>query len=149
MPAIRFEGTESFPAPPADVFAKLADAGWLARALPEAEVTETAPDRAAWKVRPKFAFMAGNLDTTAEVLGRAANEQVRYRIVSTSVGAHSTVDARLEFGPADGGGTAVKWVSDVTELGGLLKLVPRGLIQAAAQKVITDVWAAIRQRLAD
>jgi carbon monoxide dehydrogenase subunit G len=145
---IRFEGVESFPVPPADVFAKLADAGWLARALPEAEVTQTAPDRAAWKVRPKFAFMAGNLDTTAEVLGRAADEQVRYRIVSTSVGARSTVDARLDFRPADGG-TAVRWDCDVTELGGLLKLVPRGLIQAAAQKVIADVWASIRRRLTD
>jgi hypothetical protein len=37
----------------------------------------------------------------------------------------------------------------VTELGGLLKLVPHGLIQAAAQKVIADVWASIRQRLMD
>lgn len=145
---IRFEGVESFPVPPADVFAKLADAGWLARALPEAEVTETAPDRAAWKVRPKFAFMAGNLDTTADVLGRAADEQVRYRVVSTSVGARSAVDARLDFSPADGG-TAVRWACDVTELGGLLKLVPRGLIQAAAQKVIADVWASIRRRLTD
>ena len=98
-------------------------------------------------MRPKFAFMAGNLDTTAEVLGRSTDEQVRYRIVSTSVGAKSTVDASLDFRPADGGGTAVQWVSDVTELGGLLKLVPRGLIQAAAQKVIADVWASIRQRL--
>ncbi len=146
---IRFEGVESFPAPPAAVFAKLADAGWLARALPEAEVTETAPDRAAWKVRPKFAFMAGNLDTTAEVVNRTADERVRYRIVSRGVGSSSTVDADLEFGPGPGGGTAVKWVGDVTELGGLLKLVPRGLVQAAAHKVITDVWAAVRQRLAD
>src|SRR5687768_10500610 len=144
---IRFEGVESFPVSPADVFAKLSDAGWLARALPEAEVTQTAPDRAAWKVRPKFAFMAGNLDTTAEVLGRSNDEQVRYRIVSTSVGAKSTVDASLDFRPADGG-TAVQWGCDVTELGGLLKLVPRGLIQAAAQRVIADVWASIRQRLA-
>ncbi len=146
---IRFEGVESFPVSPAAAFAKLADAGWLARALPEAEVTETAADRAAWKVRPKFAFMAGNLDTTAEVVGRSANEQVRYRIVSRGVGSHSAVDASLEFGPSDDGGTAVHWVGDVTELGGLLKLVPRGLVQAAAQKVIADVWAAVRQRLSD
>lgn len=146
---IRFEGVESFPGAPTDVYAKLADAGWLARALPDAEVTETATDRAAWKVRPKFAFMAGNLDTTAEVTNRSADEQVRYRIVSTSVGAKSTVDAQLNFRPADGGGTSVQWVGDVTELGGLLKLVPQGLIQAAAQKVIADVWSSIRQRLVD
>lgn len=146
---IRFEGVESFPQAPAAMFEKLSDAGWLARALPEAEVTETAPDRAAWKVRPKFAFMAGNLDTTAEVLGRSVNEQVSYRITSTSVGAKSTMDASLTFRPTDGGGTAVQWVGDLTELGGLLKLVPHGLIHAAAQKVIADVWASIRQRLAD
>ena len=60
--------------------------------------------------------------------------------------AKSAVDATLTFGPTDNG-TSVKWSGNVTELGGLLKLVPQGLIQAAAQKVIADVWASIRQRL--
>lgn len=145
---IHFEGAESIPVAPAVVFGKLSDAGWLAKALPDAEVTEATPDRAAWKVRPKFAFMAGNLDTTAEVLGRADGQQVRYRVVSKGVGSNSTVDATITVEPADGGAT-VRWVADLVELGGLLKMVPRGLMQAAAQKVIADVWESVGPKLAD
>jgi carbon monoxide dehydrogenase subunit G len=144
---IRFEGVESIPAPPAAAFARLSDAGWLARALPDAEVTEAAPDRAAWEVRPKFAFMAGTLSTTAEVVERTADEQVRYRVVSKGVGSNSAVDAVLTVRPADGG-SEVHWSADLVELGGLLKMVPRGLMQAAAQKVIADVWESVRQKIA-
>jgi uncharacterized protein len=143
---VHFEGVEQFPHPPSVVFAKLSDAGWLARALPDVEVTETAPDRAAWKVRPKFAFMAGTLDTTAEVLERA-EPVLRYRVTSTSVGAKSTMEATLTMKPSEAG-TSVEWSGDLTELGGLLKLIPRGLIQAAAQKVIADIWATIRAKMA-
>lgn len=145
---LHFEGVESFPQSPAELFPKLADAGWLAHALPEAEVMSAATDQATWKVKPKFAFMAGTLDTTAEVLERSAPETVRYKVVSTSVGAKSTVDATLTLHPVDAGGTAVRWAGELTELGGLLKMVPRGLVQAAAQKVIADVWAAIKEKAA-
>lgn len=143
---IRFEGVESLPLPPAEVYAKLTDAGWLARALPEAEVVETAPDRAAWKVRPKFAFMAGSLDTVADLLERVPGERARFRIVSKGVGSSSTAEAGVDIAPDDGG-TLVRWSADVVDLGGLLKMVPRGLIQAAAQRVIADVWASIREKL--
>ena len=144
---IHFEGVESFPTPSADLYAKLADAGWLARALPDAEVLEAATDKATWKVKPKFAFMAGTLDTVAEVTGRTPVEQVRYRVTSTSVGAKSVAEATLTVRP-DGDGSEVQWSGDLTELGGLLKMVPRGLLQAAAQKVIADVWAALKQKAA-
>jgi carbon monoxide dehydrogenase subunit G len=93
--------------------------------------------------------MAGNLDTTAEVLGRADDgQQVRYRVVSKGVGSNSTVDATISVEPGADGST-VRWVADLVELGGLLKMVPRGLMQAAAQKVIADVWESVRPKLAD
>ena len=41
----------------------------------------------------------------------------------------------------------MQWTGAVRELGGLLKAVPSGLIQAAAQKVIAEVWAGIKARL--
>jgi carbon monoxide dehydrogenase subunit G len=144
---IHFEGVESFPTPPADLYAKLADAGWLAKSLPDTEVLEATADRATWKVKPKFAFMAGTLDTVAEVTARTPVEQVRYRVTSTSVGAKSVAEASLTVKPA-GDGSEVHWSGDLTELAGLLKMVPRGLLQAAAQKVIADVWVALKQKVA-
>jgi uncharacterized protein len=58
------------------------------------------------------------------------------------------VEAELHFSTTESG-TQVNWVGNLTELGGLLKLVPKGLIQAAAQKVIADVWQAIHVKFAE
>jgi len=46
-------------------------------------------------------------------------------------------------------GTRVRWVAEVTHLGGLLKLVPQGLVRGAAEKVINDVWAVIEKRITE
>jgi carbon monoxide dehydrogenase subunit G len=53
---------------------------------------------------------------------------------------------RLVFRDADGG-TVVPWTGELVEVTGLLKMVPRGLLQATAEKVIGDVWAAVGEKL--
>ena len=58
---IHFEGDKSFPLPVAEVAAKLSDAGFLANCLPDAQVTEATPDKAAWKLKPKLSFLTGSL----------------------------------------------------------------------------------------
>ncbi|MGL6074375.1 MAG: SRPBCC domain-containing protein [Fimbriiglobus sp.] len=143
---MHFEGTEVFTSDPATVYAYLANAGRLARALPEGEIFEETPTQAAWKVRPKFAFMAGTLDTTATITVQQAEVMVGYRIVSTGVGSSSTMIVQLTLNPQTVG-TAVQWTGDLTELGGLLRMVPRPMLQAAALKTISDVWTAIRKDL--
>ena len=144
---LHFEGTEQFPHGPATVFAYLADPARLARALPEHQITAETADSASWKVRPKFAFMAGTLDTTATVLARTPDVAVSYRIVSTGVGSSSTMETHLTLA-AHPGGTQVRWTGDLVELGGLLRMVPRGMLQTAALKTIDDLWSAVRQDLA-
>ena len=59
----------------------------------------------------------------------------------------TTVTTALTLVPTDAG-TDVSWVADITALNGLLKMVPRGLIQSAAQKVIADVWQSVRAAVA-
>lgn len=142
-----FEGTETFDRSADTIFSQLADAGWLALALPDSEVSEATSDHAVWKVRPKFTFMAGNLDTIAHVTERSPVDRVCYHITSKGVGSSSTVLASLNFIRHQDTTTQVVWVAELTELGGLLKMVPRGLLQATAQKVIDDVWASIRLKL--
>ena len=39
------------------------------------------------------------------------------------------------------------WTGDLTEVTGLLKIVPKGLIEGSARKVIEDVWAAVAAKL--
>lgn len=139
---IHFEGAESFGVPVADLFAKLTDAGFLVKSLPDAEVHEATPDRGGWKLRPKLSFLSGSIDTTLSVTSRTPTTSAKYAIVGKGVGASSTVEATLNFEAADAG-SRVNWNADITALTGLLKLVPKGLIQATASKIIADVWEAI------
>jgi carbon monoxide dehydrogenase subunit G len=143
---IHFEGTEAFAQSPAQLFGPLSDAGWLASAVPEAEILEASPDRAVWNLKPKLSFLTGSLQTTLAVTARVPNESATFKVNGKAVGSGSTVVAILAFQPTETG-TTVKWTGEITELNGLLKMVPKGLIQATAQKIIADVWTAIRVKL--
>lgn len=144
---IHFEGDRSFALPAEEVAAKLSDAAWLVGCLQDAKVTEATPDRAAWKLKPKLSFLAGSLDAAIDVTARDPGRMVAFRIFTKAIGASSTVAATLRFDPAAGAGTTVHWTGDLVEVTGLLKMVPKGLIQATAQTVIDDVWAAVSARL--
>ncbi|MBX9583158.1 MAG: SRPBCC family protein [Gemmataceae bacterium] len=144
---IHFEGDKHFPRPVAEVAAKLSDAGFLVGCLPDARVAEATPDRAAWKLKPKLSFLTGSLDSVLAVTARDPGKSVAYRVTAKAIGATSTVDAALTFREADGG-TAVHWTGDLVEVTGLLKMVPKGLLQGTAETVIADVWAAVEARLA-
>jgi carbon monoxide dehydrogenase subunit G len=143
---IHFEGDESYPVPPAALYPKLSDAGYLAKCLPDATVVEATPDRAEWKLKPKLSFMTGALDTILTATARVPGESVSYRVQGKAIGAASGVDTTLTLKPS-AAGTDVHWTADIVELTGLLKMVPKGLIQSAAQKVIVDILTAIRPHL--
>ena len=144
---IHFEGVETFPLPVAEVAAKLSDAGFLAHCVPEAHVTEATPDKSVGKIKPKLSFLTGSLTILADVLARDPGKSVTFQIVTKTIGASSTVTAKLDFKEAEGGGTAVNWTGDLVTVTGLLKMVPKGLMEGSANKVIEDVWAALRQKL--
>lgn len=143
---VQFEGDQAFPLAPETVAAKLSDAAFLIDCLPDAEQPTATPDRGHFRLRPKLSFVTGHLDITLEVTDREPGRSAGFKIFSKAIGATSTVLARMEFRP-DGDGTAVHWGGMISEVTGLLKMVPKGLMQATAQKVIEDVWAAIRARL--
>jgi carbon monoxide dehydrogenase subunit G len=143
---IHFEGVQSFALPVAEVAAKLSDAGFLAHCVPDAQVSEATADQAVGKVKPKLSFLTGGLTLTAKVTAREVGKSVAYEIVSRVIGASSTVTTKLEFTDANGG-TTVSWSGDLVAVTGLLKVVPRGLMEGSAKKVIDDVWTSVRARL--
>ena len=144
---LRFEGDRDFPQPPDAVFVKLTDARFLAACVPDVEnVSPESPDRATFKVRPSLAFAKGTLDVALQVVEKAPPTSARMVLTSKGVGSSSTVEAALGLAPQDAG-THLHWIAEVKELGGLLKLVPRGLIRGAAQKVLDDAWKAVEARL--
>lgn len=144
---IHFDGEQRFGLPVAEVAARLSDAGFLAHALPDAQVSEATPERAAWKLKPKLSFLSGTLDATLTRDAHDPGKSVAFRVLAKAIGASSTVQTVLQFHEVDGG-TVVGWAGDLTEVTGLLKMVPKGLLQATARKVIDDVWAAVGAKLA-
>jgi carbon monoxide dehydrogenase subunit G len=143
----RFEGQQVFRQPPAQLWEKLSDAGFLVQCIPDVEsVREQSSERAVIVVRPGLSFVRGSLDAVIERVEALAPERVVWDVVSRGIGSSSAVRAVLEIVPEQAGSRVI-WVIEVRSLGGLLKLVPAGLIQGAAQKVVGDAWAALAARL--
>ncbi len=144
---LQFQGERTFGLPVEALFAKLRDAAFLAESVPDAVVDGTPTrDRAACSVHHGFAFVRGNLDVTLEVSEAQEPSLLRVRVNSKGVGNNSVVEAALRLSP-EGSGSKVHWTAEVQTLGGLLKMVPSGLIRGAALKVIEDVWTGIAARL--
>ncbi len=145
---IHFEGDRQFALPLASTFPKLADAAWLVGCIEDAKVAEATADRASFKIKPKLSFVTGSLDALMEVTAREPSKAVAFKIFTKAIGASSTVTATLHFSESESGGTKIHWVGELVEVTGLLKMVPKGLLQGTAEKVIEDVWNAIAAKLA-
>ena len=104
----------------------------------------TARDRRRMQLRQA---MTGSLDAILDVTAREPGKSATFKIFTKAIGASSTVTAALQFATTETGGTAVHWTGDLIEVTGLLKMVPKGLLQGTAEKVIEDVWAAVDAKL--
>jgi carbon monoxide dehydrogenase subunit G len=143
---VRFEGEKDFPQAPANLWAKLTDARFLAQCIPDVEsIQEAEADRAVLVLRPGFSFVRGTLDVTLRVVD-AVEPAARYEIASKGIGSTADVEATVALAP-EGTGTRVRWMAEIKTLGGLLKMVPAGLIRGAAQKVVNDAWSAAEAKL--
>ena len=144
---VRFEGEKDFPQPPAELWSKLADARFLVQCIPDVEsVKEQEADRAVMVLRPGFSFVRGTLETTLRVVDAIEPASARYVLANKGIGSSAEVEAIVALAP-QGTGTRVRWTAEVKTLGGLLKMVPSGLIRGAAEKVINDAWATMEAKL--
>ena len=144
---LHFEGDTDFPQPPAVVWPKLSDARFLVQCLPGVEkVPQVDATTATCIVRPGLSFVRGTLEITIRLTDLVENNSFRVLMHAKGIGSSNDVESSLTFADHDGG-TRIHWVSDVTKLGGLIKAVPQGLLQGAAQKIIAQVWVDIRARL--
>jgi len=147
---MHFQGERSFPTDPAETFARLADAAFIVHNLPNVTtIIEATPDRAVWKLKPGLSFVQGTLEATLTVVERSGDSVIRTEMQTKGIGAVAGVASRLEGMPRDGGGSTVRWSSEITKLEGLLKMVPKPLIIASANKVIEDSWTAIEKRMGE
>jgi carbon monoxide dehydrogenase subunit G len=145
---LHFEGARDLPQAAPVVWGKLRDTRFLVQCIPGVEsVAESGPDRAVCTLRPGFSFVRGTLELTLQVVEVEPGKTARLLLQSKGIGTTSDVEAAYTVEPRDAG-SHLTWTIDIKELGGLLKAVPQGLVKAAAQKVISDAWAAVDARLA-
>lgn len=144
---VRFEGEKDFSQPQAELWTKLSDARFLVQCIPDVEsVPEVEPDRARLVLRPGFSFVRGTLEATLHIVDAQAPASARYTIANKGIGSSADVEAIIALVP-QGTGTRVRWTAEIKALGGLLKMVPTGLIRGAAQKVVHDTWSAVEAKL--
>lgn len=144
---LHFEGDRDFAQPPSILWPKLADIRFLAGCVPDAEsVSFPEADVAQVVLRPGLAFVRGTLDLTMRVTERVEGTSARLLLTTKGIATTSTVEAGYSLAANDGG-ARLRWTADVTQLGGLLKAVPQGLLKAAAQKIINDAWTALEAKL--
>jgi len=142
-----FEGDKQFGQNPKDLAAKLSDARFLVSCVPDVEsVTATSASEATCVLRPGLSFARGTLQVTMRIAQPVSDEAIQIQLHSKGIGSTSEVEAFLIIASA-GQGSQVHWTADIKQLGGLLKAVPQGLIQAAARKVIDDGWSAVEKKL--
>jgi uncharacterized protein len=144
---MQFEGDQKFALSPKDVFAKLSDARFLVDCIPGREaVTRAEQHEAVCTQRPGFAFVRGTLELTIKVVEATPDSTIKYMQLGKGIGSSSAVETVVTLTPA-GTGTHIHWKAEIKEMGGLLKMVPSGLVRGAAQKTIADVWQEVEKRL--
>jgi carbon monoxide dehydrogenase subunit G len=144
---LHMEGDKQFRQSPEELFARLTDLGFVLTCLPDVtEVKSVEAGRARATVRPSFAFVKGTLELTIEKLEELPPVSARLLFRNKGIGSSAEVEASFSLS-ATAEGTQLHWVGKLHSLGGLLKLVPKGLIQGAAQKVVADMLDRIERQI--
>lgn len=144
---LQFAGDREFTQSAADVYARLTDVSFLVGCIPDVETVKAVEaERAELVLRPGFVFVRGTLEVTLVMVEKVEPRSARVQLLSKGIGSSSEVEATLALTPL-GQGTRVQWTAAVKSLGGLLKMVPSGLIRGAAEKVINDAWDRIGAKM--
>lgn len=144
-----FSGAETFAADAQHVYAVLTTPELIRDCIPDLAAAEVvSAHELKGTVRPKFAFVRGSLSFVLTLERTVPGVEARNRNVATGIGAKVTIESAMKLEAGENGqGCKVAWESRVTELKGLLAMVPSGLIRGAAEKTIKDTWALIRRKV--
>ena len=144
---MELSGEECFSQAQTEIWARLTDVEFLAKCMPDVESVERDESGLlVCRVRPGLSFLKATLKVTLDIFDEQSPDSVRIRIRSKGIGSSVTVETAVELSAGDTG-TQLNWNAEVKELGGLLQPISRGLIAAAARKVIADGWIAFRNQL--
>lgn len=144
---IELAGIKQFPVPIERLYPELADLTRLVQSLPDVKTVKSVnEDAAVIVVAPGLSFIKGELETVINRTCCTPPTSATLAIASKGIGTTVKVTASFSLAAIDSG-SEMKWQASVTELGGLLKLVPGSLLKGAAQKVIEGWLTSLASRL--
>jgi carbon monoxide dehydrogenase subunit G len=144
---VKFEGTASLPAPPAEVFSLLTDASRLARLLPGCERLEPdGPDRYKAAVKFGIAAISGKYAGTLEFAEKRPPHSLILKMEGKGLPGFVKGQGRIELA-AKGSDTELTY-SGEAQVGGLIASVGQRMIDAAARKIVQQFFESVRAELA-
>lgn len=145
---IELSGIKQFPVSVEQLYPELADLTRLVQSLPDVKtVKEVSEDAAIIIVAPGLSFIKGELETHIQRTTATPPTAATLLVASKGIGTTVKVSASFTIA-ANASGSELNWHASVTELGGLLKLVPGSLLKGAATKVIEGWLTSLAARLA-
>lgn len=133
--------------PIAEVWPRLVDLQFLVDCLPDLHAIKSVQNTQAEVVlRPGFSFARSEMQLKIDKVEAIPQISARFSFATKGIGSSSLVEARFQLVEC-AGRCAIRWSADVQQLGGLLKAVPTGLIQAGAERVINDLLANVERKL--
>lgn len=96
------------------------------------------------KVRPRFSFVKGKLNLECEILVVEERHSFRFNVKGSSIGAtfSATMDVSIDSGEDSGMRVKVR-----AETLGLLKAIPRSLVQQVVEEIEKSMLACVKERL--
>jgi carbon monoxide dehydrogenase subunit G len=144
---VKFEGTASLPAPPAEVFSLLTDASRLARLLPGCERLEPdGPDRYKAAVKFGIAAISGKYAGTLEFAEKKPPHSLTLKMDGKGLPGFVKGEGRIEL-TAKGSDTELTY-SGEAQVGGLIASVGQRMIDVAARKIVQQFFDAVKAELA-
>ncbi len=144
---LTFGGEEHFAAPPDRVFALLTDLDALTRLMPDLVSAKRIDERTLeCVVRPGVSFLRGTMRLSISLADLKPQESATMAMTARGIGTKIGVESRLVL-QAEAAETKLVWSSKVVELTGLVASISRGLIVAAAQQQISEIWRRIQAEL--
>jgi carbon monoxide dehydrogenase subunit G len=146
-PKLQLAGTESFPAAREAVFDLLTDLDQLAGNIPDLESAQRVDERTlACVVRPGFSFMRGKVNLTIRLVKQVRPESAEMETEMKGIGQAMQAESSIALRPTEGG-CQLDWEVRVVQLKGLIATVSPGLVKAAAQRIIEQSYARVREKL--
>ncbi|MER3417064.1 MAG: hypothetical protein C4297_12755 [Gemmataceae bacterium] len=142
-PVLSLRGAAQVPTSADKLRAWLDDLGRLVSLVPDViAVDHLGPQQARMRVRPAFTFIRSELQVEIERLPVGDPATRAYRFHSSGIGSQASGRASLRL-VSQGACTLLDWQLDIEALGGLLRALPRGLIEGAARQVVERFLARL------